>query len=52
MKLRNYWLNKHNEKNILKVIEWAQRNDRKVESLSHTEIIEAVKAYLRDPSHS
>lgn len=52
MKLRNYWLNKKNEKNILKVVEWAHRHNRLVESLTEEEIIEAVQAYLRDPSHS
>lgn len=52
MILRNYWLNKKYEKNILKVIEWAHRHGRLVEKLTEDEIIEAVQAYLRDPSHS
>jgi hypothetical protein len=52
MKLRNFWLNKRNEKNILKVVEWAHRQGRLIETLTNAEIIEAVKVYLRDPSHS
>jgi hypothetical protein len=52
MKLLNFWLVKKNEKNILKVVEWAHRNKRKVEELTIAEIIEASKAYLRDPSHA
>lgn len=52
MKLRNFWLNKKNEKNVLKVIEWAHRQNILVENLTVNEIIEAAKAYLREPSHS
>lgn len=52
MKLSNFWLNKRNEKNILKVVEWAHRQGRPIEDLTEDEIIEAVKCYLRDPSHS
>jgi len=52
MKLRNFWLNKSNEKNILKVVEWAHRQGIVIESLTTDNIIEATKAYLRDPSHS
>lgn len=52
MKLRNFWLNKKNEANILKVLEWAHRQDIPVEKLKTCDIIEAMKAYLRDPSHS
>lgn len=51
MKLKNFWLNQVNEKNILKVVEWAHRHDREIESLSIETIVEAMKAYLRDSSH-
>jgi len=52
MKLRNFWLNKKNEKNILKVVEWAHRQNILIEDLTAGNIIEAMQAYLRDPSHS
>lgn len=52
MKLRNFWLNKKNEKNILKVIEWAHRQGVLIENLKENQIIEASKSYLRDSSHS
>lgn len=52
MKLTNYWLTKKNEKNILKVVEWAHRQGLPVETLTTNNIIEAMKTYLRDPSHS
>lgn len=52
MKLRNFWTNKKNEKNILKVVEWAHRQGILIESLTALEIVEAMKAYLRDPSHT
>jgi len=52
MKLRNFWLNKTNEKNVLKVVEWAHRQGVMIESLTTGDIIEAMKSYLRDPSHS
>jgi len=52
MKLRNFWLNKNNEKNVLKVVEWAHRQEIVIEKLTVKDIIEAIKSYLRDPSHS
>lgn len=52
MKLRNFWLNKKNEKTILKIVEWAHRQDKTLEKLTHEEIYEAAKSFLRDPSHS
>jgi hypothetical protein len=41
-----------NEKNILKIIEWAHRNKVLVENLTVEMIIEANHAYLRDSLHS
>lgn len=41
-----------NEKNVLKVVEWAHRQKIPVENLTEFLIVEALKAYLRDPSHS
>lgn len=52
MKLRNFWLTKSNEKNILKVVEWAHRQNVLIENLSVPEIVEALKAYLRDSLHA
>jgi hypothetical protein len=50
--LRNFWLNKSKEKNILKVVEWAHKNNRRVLSLQINEIVEAQKAYIRESLHS
>jgi hypothetical protein len=52
MKLRNFWLNRLNEKNILKVVEWSHKNKRKVFSLKIDEIIDALKTYIRDSMHA
>ena len=52
MDQNNYWLAKSNEKNILKVVEWAHRQKVKIENLTKDNIIDAMQAYLRDPSHS
>ena len=40
------------EKRILKVIEWAHRKNIVIEALTKDQIIFALQAYLRDPSHS
>lgn len=40
------------EKCILKVVEWAHRKNIPIELLSKDQIIFALQAYLRDPSHS
>lgn len=52
MRYKNFWLMKAREKNILKVVEWAHRNGRMVESLTKKEVVEALRTYLRDSSHS
>ena len=52
MQVKNFWLEKKNERNILKVIEWAHRKGILIEDLKPKEIIEAMKAYIRDSSHS
>jgi hypothetical protein len=44
MRIRNFWLQKRREKNLLKVVEWAQKNGRKVESLTKEEILEAMRS--------
>jgi hypothetical protein len=50
--LKNFWLSKSKEKNVLKVVEWAHKNNRKVSSLKIDEIVEALKAYIRESLHS
>jgi len=52
MKLRNFWLIRSNEKNILKVVDWSHKNNRKVFSLKIDEIIEALKTYIRESMHA
>lgn len=50
--LKNFWLVKAKEKNILKVVEWAHKNKKQVLSLEIYEIIDALKAYIRESLHS
>jgi hypothetical protein len=50
--LKNFWLSKAKEKNILKVVEWAHKNDRSVTGLKIDEIVDALKAYIRESLHS
>lgn len=52
MKLRNFWLNRFNEKNILKVVEWSHKNNKDVFSLKIEEIVNALKSYIRESMHS
>ena len=52
MDSNNFSLAKQNEKNLLKVVEWAHRQNIKIEELTKDNIIEAMQAYLREPSHS
>lgn len=52
MNIKNIWLAKSEEKNLLKVVEWAHRQSLLIENLSHSNIIEALQSYLRDSSHS
>ena len=42
MKLKNFWLQKIREKQLLKIVEWAQRHNKKVEKLTKEEIKEAL----------
>jgi len=42
MKLKNFWLQKIREKSLLKIVEWAQKNGKKVESLSRDDVREAI----------
>ncbi len=43
MKLNNFWLQKIREKSLIKVVEWAQKYNLKVESLSRSQVMEAIK---------
>ena len=52
MKLRNYWLDKTRERALLKIIEWAHRQNKPVERLTQDDIREAFKAHLREASHA
>jgi hypothetical protein len=50
--LRNFWINRSKEKNILKVVEWAHKKNRSPLCLKIDEVIDALKAYIRDSLHS
>jgi hypothetical protein len=43
MRYKNFWTIKSKEKLLIKIIQWAQRNNVKVESLTKTEINCALK---------
>jgi hypothetical protein len=43
MKFKNYWLLQKEEKFILKIVQWSQRNKIKVESLTKKEMLCALK---------
>ena len=51
-KMHNKWFDRSNEKNLLKVVEWAHRNSIPIEKLTEQDIITAVTTYLRDSLHS
>lgn len=52
MKLRNHWLSDTAERTLLKIIEWAQRQDKLVEDLTQQDIKEAIESYLREATHA
>jgi len=43
IKINNFWLLKKKEKTIVKVVEWAQRNGVKIESLTSKTILTAIR---------
>jgi len=43
MRLINFWLLKAKEKSLLKIVDWAQKNGRKVEELTRAEVKEALR---------
>ena len=51
-KLKNHWLDKSKERNLLKIIEWAHRQDKIIENLTAADIKEAIKSYMREASHA
>ena len=50
--LKNFWIVKSKEKNILKVVDWAHKNNKTVSSLEIYEIVEALKSYIRESLHA
>jgi hypothetical protein len=42
MELRNFWLIKRRETEILRIVAWAQQNNIKVEELTEEQIREAL----------
>lgn len=40
------------EKRILKIVEWAHRKNIPIAKLTKQQILFALQAYLRDPSHA
>lgn len=43
MSMKNFWLLKRKEKLMLRVINWAQKNNKKVELLSQQDMATALK---------
>jgi len=50
--MKNFWISKSKEKNILKVVDWAHKNKRPVSSLQIYEVVDALKSYIRESLHS
>jgi hypothetical protein len=44
MRLLNFWLLKAKEKTLLKIVDWAHKNKKRVEFLTKQDIAEALKA--------
>jgi len=43
MTTSNYWLRKDREPLLIKIVDWAQRNNKLVEELTKEDLIEAIK---------
>ena len=50
--VKNFWLIKSKEKNILNVLDWSHKNKKQAQLLSIAEIVFALKSYVRDSLHS
>ena len=44
MEQDNYWLLKNKEKILIKIIDWCQKNNQKVENINFTTLIEALSS--------
>lgn len=51
MTLNNFWLTRCDEKEILQIVEWAQKARKKPTDLTQKEINEAIKTPIRGAKH-
>lgn len=48
MRYLNFWLIKHKEKIILKIVEWCQKNNKKIKEIKYEDIVEALSSPIRN----
>jgi hypothetical protein len=50
MKINNFWIIKSKEKIILKMLDWCHKNDKIVEKMDYSSLLEALKSPIRNTS--
>jgi len=48
MRILNYWMIKSKEKVLLKILDWCQKNKKKIQHLNYDDIIEALASPVRN----
>lgn len=48
MRNLNFWLFKNKEKILLKIVEWCQKNNKKIQEINYEDIIEALASPIRN----
>jgi hypothetical protein len=48
MRYLNFWLSKNKEKILLKIVEWCQKNNKKIENIKYEDIVEALSSPIRN----
>ena len=48
MRLQNHWIIKNKEVILLKIVEWCQKNNKKVEKINFETLLEATTSSIRN----
>jgi hypothetical protein len=48
MRHLNFWIFKHKEKILLKIVEWCQKNNKKIQEIKYEDIVEALASPIRN----
>jgi hypothetical protein len=48
MRLQNHWVIKNKEAILLKIVEWCQKNNKKVEKIDFETLLEATTSSIRN----